>query len=167
MSKKHPILWSPRKLKLMLNHYPPFWFQRIKVTEVDPDYRWLKVRMKKSILTRNLNGSAFGGSIYAAADPWFPILYWQALARQGKALECWLKAAHADYKKPGRSNLHLHFSISDADLNHAHDHLDRFGRAVQKNTVEVIDDEGDVCALVECVSYLRLLQAGHKEVATF
>ncbi len=167
MSRKHPILWSPRKLKLLLNHYPPFWFQRIKVTDVDPDYRWLKVRMKKSLLTRNLNGSAFGGSIYAAADPWFPILYWQALARKEFALECWLKSAYADYKKPGRSDLHLHFQISDDDLDHAIDHLQRFGRAVKKNTVEVIDKDGDVCATVECVSYLRLLQAGHKEVATF
>ena len=37
---------------------------------------------------------------------------------------------------------------------------------IKQYTMEY-DDEGDVCALVECVSYLRLLQAGHKEVATF
>ncbi|MBC8406838.1 MAG: YiiD C-terminal domain-containing protein [Planctomycetes bacterium] len=167
MSRTPPILWPPRKRRWLLNLYPPFLFQRIKIMDVDPGYRWMKVRMKKSLLTKNLNGSAFGGSIYSAADPWFPILYWQTLARQGYALECWLKAATADFKKPARSHLYLHFELPESDVEHAMDHLDRFGRSVRKNTVQVIDTEGDVCCEVECVSYMRLLKAGHKEVATF
>jgi len=167
VAQKRPIIWTPRKLRWMLNHYPPFWFQRIKIMEVDPDYRWMNVRMKKSILTRNLNGSAFGGSIYSAADPWFPILYWQALARQGFALECWLKAATVDFNKPGASDLHLKFEISQADLDLATKNLDIIGSSVHENTVEVIDLDGDICATVECVSYLRLLKKGHKEVARF
>ncbi len=167
MPSSQPILWSPRKLRLILNWYPPNLFQRIHVGEVDPAYRWLKVYLKRSLLTRNFNGSAFGGSIYSAADPWFPILYWQALAREGLALQGWLKEGRADYKKPARSRLEYHFSISEADLQRARDNLDRFGTTVHRNQVEAIDRDGDVCAVVECVSYLRLLRPGQHEGAGF
>jgi len=152
-----PIVWSPRKLRLYLNFYPPLFFQRAKVTEVDPNYRWLKVRLKRSLLNRNLNGSAFGGSIYSAGDPWYPILYWQALAREGIAIQGWLKASTVDYKKPARSNLIYEFRIAEDDLDRARDRLNRFGYSVHTNTVDAIDAEGDVCATMECVSYLRRL----------
>ena len=105
MPPKHPIVWSPRKLRWYLNGYPPLFWHRAKLLEVDPDMRWAKVRLKRSLWNRNLNGSAFGGAIYTAADPWFPILYWQALAREGIAVQGWLKAATVDYKKPARSHL--------------------------------------------------------------
>lgn len=167
MPPKHPIVWSPRKLRWYLNLYPPLFFHRAKLVEVDPAMRWAKVRLKRSFWNKNLNGSAFGGAMYSAADPWFPILYWQALAREGMALQGWLKACHADYKKPGRSHLMYDFRLAESDLDQARDRLSRFGYSVHTNTVEAIDREGEVCASFECVSYLRLLNPGAQGSAGF
>jgi acyl-coenzyme A thioesterase PaaI-like protein len=152
-----PILWSPRKLRRMLNFYPPLFFQRIKVLEVDNDFRRARVRLKRSLLTRNLNGSAFGGSIYAAADPWFPLLYWQALAQQGYAVQGWLKAGSADYKKPACSDLHFEFRLQEDHLAQAKADFAAKGKSVLVDRVDAMDQTGDVCATIECVSYLRLL----------
>ena len=167
MPPTHPIVWSPRKLRWYLNGYPPLFWHRAKLLEVDPDMRWAKVRLKRSLWNRNLNGSAFGGAIYTAADPWFPILYWQALAREGIAVQGWLKAATVDYKKPARSHLLYDFRIAESDLEQARDRLQRFGYSVHTNTAEAIDAEGDVCAQIDCVSYLSLLNPGSAGSAGF
>ena len=62
----HPI--SPGQLKRRLNLYPPFLFNRIRVMEIAPEFRACTVRVKSSLLTRNLQGTLFGGTIYSAAD---------------------------------------------------------------------------------------------------
>jgi acyl-coenzyme A thioesterase PaaI-like protein len=163
----HPILWSPRKLRRMLNFYPPLFFQRIKVLTVDDDFRRARVRLKRSLLTRNLNGSAFGGSIYTAADPWFPLLYWQALARQGYAVQGWLKAGSADYKKPARSDLHFEFRLQEEHLVQAKADFAAKGKSVLVDQVDAMDQGGDVCATIECVSYLRLLSPPESTAPAF
>ena len=158
MPPKHPIVWGPRKLRWYLNGYPPLFWHRAQLRAVDPAMRWAKVRLKRSLMNRNLNGSAFGGAIYSAADPWFPILYWQALAREGIAVQAWLKAGAIDYRKPARTHLHYEFRISEDDLAMARARLPEKGYSVHTNQVDAIDADGDVCAAIECVSYLRLLQ---------
>lgn len=157
MADARPVVWKPRKVRRLLNLYPPLFFQRVQLRAFADDGRSCTVRLKRSLWNRNLNGSAFGGSIYAAADPFYPILYWQALAREGIAVQAWLRAAEADFRRPARSHLRLDFAIGEEQLAAARDRLQRDGYSVHTDEVSAVDEEGALCARVSCVSYLRLL----------
>ncbi|HIA27006.1 MAG TPA: DUF4442 domain-containing protein [Planctomycetes bacterium] len=158
---------GPRRLRWLLNLYPPLLLQRIRVVEFSEDFRRCRVRLGKSILTRNLYGTTFGGSIYSAADPFFPILYWQILAREGRLLQAWLRASKADFLKPAASALTLDFEISDEKLESARSQLEEKGRAVMTDTVEGIDREGHCCARIELVSILRPPPEGEEPARVF
>ena len=73
-------------------------------------------------------------------------------------VQAWLNAGAIDYRKPARSHLHYEFRISEEDLAAARERLPEKGYSVHTNQVDAIDADGDVCAAIECVSYLRLLQ---------
>ena len=152
-----PQLWSARKMRWVLRYYPPLFFQRIVLVHVAEDFRTARVRVKRSLLTRNLNGTTFGGTIYAAADPIFALMYWQALARRGVATQSWLMASRVQYRKPVTTSLALDFSLSAADLDAAEAELRRRGKAVRVHPVEARNEQGAVCAELELVTFLRLL----------
>ena len=152
----------------MLNLYPPLLFNRVRVVSIDPGYRAARVRVARSIFTRNLNGTTFGGTIFTAADPIHAVLYWQIFARRGEKLQVWLKTARIDYRRPAKGTLELVFSVADEDIDTALEDLDRRGRALRSHTVEAIDpSDGTICAVIETEVYMRRLRPGQREVSGF
>lgn len=161
-------IWSARRMRWLLRFYPPLCFQRVVPVWIADDFRAARMRVRRSLLTRNLNGTTFGGTIYAAADPLFALLYWQALARRGVATRSWLMAARAQYRQPAATGLALDFALSAADLDAAEAELRRRGKAVRIHRVEARDERGMVCAELELVTFLRLLGAQEPpEVSAF
>ncbi len=152
-------IWSARRMRWILKFFPPILFQRIVPTHISEDFLSARVRVKRSIWTRNLNGTTFGGTIYAAADPVFALMYWQALARRGVATRSWLMAARAQYRKPATTSLAIDFVLTEADLDAAEEDLRRRGKSVRIHSVEARDEHGVVCAELELVTFLRLLGA--------
>lgn len=80
-----PTRFTPRRMRRLLNLYPPFLFQRVRIARIAEGFLACDVRVKKSFLTRNLQGTTFGGTIYSAADPIYALLLWQAVAHRGCA----------------------------------------------------------------------------------
>lgn len=151
----------------MLNFYPPLLFTRVKVVRFAADFRSCRVRVGRSLLTRNLNGTTFGGAIFNAFDPIYPILYWQVFARRGTALQVWLKAAEIDYWKAAASALRVDFALTDADVLRAEEALDQDGRTVTSHEAVAVDAAGDVCARARMHVYMRHLREGQREVSGF
>lgn len=52
----------------MLNLYPPMFFMRARVTHLAEDFSRCTVVVRRSLLTRNLHGSTFGGAVFSGAD---------------------------------------------------------------------------------------------------
>ncbi|MDA1259322.1 MAG: YiiD C-terminal domain-containing protein [Planctomycetota bacterium] len=152
-------IWSARRMRWILRAFPPIFFQRIVPGHFSEDFLTARVRVKRSIFTRNLNGTTFGGTIYSAADPVFALMYWQALARRGVATRSWLIAARAQYRKPATTSLALDFHLTESDLDSAEEELRRRGKSVRVHQVEARDEHGVVCAELELVTFLRLLGA--------
>ncbi len=165
--KKHPRVWSERKFKWVLNLYPPFFFNRIRVVELAPGCRACRVRVKKSLLTRNLQGTMFGGTIFSAADPFYPLLYWQAMAHEGRVVQAWLKTATIRYTKAAKTDLTLEFALSDADVRDALAALDESGRFSRTFTTQAVDRDGQVCAEIETEVYLRVPWSVQQELSAF
>lgn len=154
-------------MRLGLNLYPPFLFHRIRVLRFGEDFRSCRVRVARSLLTRNLNGTTFGGTIFSAFDPIWPVLYWQVFARRGEMLQVWLKGGRIRYRKPAATALTIDFHLADEDVEAAARGLERDGRVIRVHEARALDREGDACAIMESEVYMRHLREGQREVSGF
>ncbi|MET4137764.1 DUF4442 domain-containing protein [Pedobacter sp. UYP1] len=154
------MIVSERTLKWGLRFYPPLLFQRIWVKKFHQGFRGADVKIYKSLFNKNYNGSIFGGTIYAATDPFYALLFDQLLQRQGFKIRVWLKSASIQYLKPGRSALFFTIIITDEMLNDAIEALNTSGKFVKAYPMEIKNSAGEVCATVMNEVYVRNLHSG-------
>src|ERR1700760_4132974 len=136
---------SENVLKWALRFYPPLLFQRIWVTRFEKGFRGVKVKVNKSLINNNYNNSIFGGTIFASADPFYPLLFHQVLTHKGYKVRVWLKSAEIDYIKPGRTDLIFHIKISEEDIQEVEHVLNTGGKYVKAHLVEMYSKDGELC----------------------
>ena len=144
--------WTPRRLKLALNLYPPYLFAGIRVTAIDPAWRELHVSMKLRWFNRNAVGTHFGGNLYSMVDPHPMLLLMQAL---GSDYVVWDKSAEIQFHKPGRGRVHSVVRITDEALEKIR--LETEGGDAYRPRFElaVLDEDGDSVATVTKVLHVR------------
>ncbi len=162
-----PRLVSEWQGRWMLNLFPPFLFGGIRVLEVGRGFRTCRVRVARSWLTRNLQGTTFGGTIFSAADPFHAVMYWQILAHRGIAVQAWLKRASIDYRRPAATALTLEFALSDDDVEAAITTLERGDRFEREFVTRALDAHGTVCAEVTTLVHLRRPRTDQRSVSGF
>lgn len=145
--------FGPRGLRRLLNLYPPYLFTRTRVKSISDDWRESVVQLKKSLLTRNYVGTTFGGSIFAASDPFFMLMLIGIFGIQEHIV--WDKAATIEYKRPAKSTLTLRFLITDQDIAAIEKDLSEKGKSEPVFYVDAVDREGHVCATVSKTLYIR------------
>lgn len=153
---------SEKTLKWALCLYPPLLFQRVWVRQFHKNFRGVDVKISKSILNKNYNGSIFGGTIYSATDPFYALLFDQLLQRAGFKVRVWLKSASIQYLKPGRGNLFFTIRITDDMLNEAIETLNANGKFVKAYPMEITNAAGELCATVMNEVYIRSLHQGEQ-----
>jgi hypothetical protein len=156
------MLVSERTLKWAMNLYPPLLFQRIWVKKFHKGFRGVDVKINKSLFNRNYNGSIFGGTIYAATDPFYALLFDQLLQRKGFKTRVWLKSASIQYLKPGRNDLFFTILVTDEMLKDAVEALNTVGKFVKAFPLEIFNSEGVLCASVMNEVYVRNLHLGEQ-----
>ncbi|MFP5081637.1 DUF4442 domain-containing protein [Pedobacter sp. JCM 36344] len=154
------MIVSERTLKWGLCFYPPFLFQRIWVRKFHKGFRRVDVKINKSLFNKNYNSSIFGGTIYAATDPFYALLFDQLLQREGFKVRVWLKSASIQYLKPGRTDLFFTVTISDEMLTEAILALNTVGKFVKAYPMEITNSSGELCATVMNEVYIRSLHLG-------
>lgn len=159
------MLYSPKSLKWLLRIYPPFLFQRIWVKKIHTDFQGVDVKIIKSIFNKNSNSTIFGGTIFSAVDPFYAILIDQRLQSHGfKKTVAWLKSASIEYKKPGLTNLKFSIKITDNDFNECMDALASRGRIIKTFSVEIVNDQNEICAIAQNEIYIRDLNFTYSRV---
>lgn len=138
-----------------MRFYPPLLFQRIWVKRFHPEFKGIDVVIYKSIFNRNYNASIFGGTIYAAVDPFYPILLDQILKRKGFKTLVWLKSGSMKYIKPARSHLNFSIQLSEGEIKHAEEMIVSEGKFVGSYHVTVYDQQLEPCAWFESEVYVR------------
>ena len=157
---RSPRRWSSRQLLWLLRAYPPLLFQRIQVLEIDPGFRRALVRVRRSIFSRNLQGSTFGGTIYAAVDPFHALLLWQICAHEGFRVQAWMKEAVITFLRPAESHLTIEFTLDDRTVDNALRSIGETGRFAHAFEVQALDEQGAVCAVVR--TDVRILRPERK-----
>ena len=155
----------PKVLKWVLRFYPPFFFQRIWIRKVHPNFQQLDIKITKSFLNINANKTVFGGTMFAAVDPIHTLLLDQLLKRNGITnTVTWLKSAQIEYLKPARRSLFFSIVLSDTDVRETILKVSQQGKIVKTFTIEIRDKSGQLCARSLNEIYIRDLTFEYKKV---
>lgn len=146
---------SENALKWALRFYPPLFFQRIWVVKFEKGFRAAEVTVNKSFLNKNHDDSIFGGTIIAAADPFHPLLFSNALNLKGYNVKAWSRSAAVRFLKPAKTSLHFRAEISDSELMACEDGLKKNGRYRKSYQLEIFDKENKLCAIVINEMYIK------------
>lgn len=139
------------------NLFPAFRGTGARVDYISPDLREVLVRIPLGWRTRNYVGTTFGGSMYAAVDPFYAIMLMQNL---GSGYIVWDKAAAIRYRRPGRTTLYARFTLAEEELRGIRDELAAGGRNGRGSVdrvyeVSLTDASGEIHATVEKTLYIR------------
>jgi hypothetical protein len=148
---------SEKVLKWAMRFYPPLLFQRIWVVKFYKDFRGVKVKVNKSLINNNYNNSIFGGTIFASADPFYPLLFHQIFTHKGYKVRVWLKSAVINYIKPGRTDLFFTINISETDIEKIEKVLNTTGKHIKAYPIEMYNKDGELCVTVNSEIYIRNL----------
>ena len=72
------ICFKVKLPNLIMEHFYrrcQLWRLRIKIVSIKEGFKGCRVKIKKSFLNRNMNGTIFGGALFSASDPFYAILY--------------------------------------------------------------------------------------------
>jgi len=145
-------MYKPNIVKLALNIWPPFWGAGIKITYISNDFRNVKIRLKLRWWNKNANGTQYGGSIFSLTDPIYPLMLMGLL---GKQYFVWDKEANINFIKPGSSDLHADFVISQEMLDDIFAKTADGEKCFPEFVVHVKDRDGMVVSQVQRKLYVR------------
>ncbi len=128
------------------NLYPAYRGTGARIAYIASDWREVRVRLPLSWRTRNVVGTIFGGSLYAAVDPVYMLMLIENL---GDDYVVWDKAASIRFLAPGRSTLYARFLLDEEELVAIRSLLRQETKVDRTYTVELVDGDGDVHARVE------------------
>jgi acyl-coenzyme A thioesterase PaaI-like protein len=152
------MLVSENVLKWALRFYPPLLLQRIWIIKFEKGFRGVKVKIVKSLLNKNYNDSIFGGTIFAAADPFYPVLFHQIFLHKGyKSVIAWSKSAEIQFLKPGHTSLYLDINITEDEISEAEQMLNTTGKYIRFHAMDIRDKNGAVCVSAKVEVYIRNL----------
>jgi len=143
---------TPRRLRRMLNLWPPYLFAGVRVIAIDDDWRRAEVELLAHWWNRNYVGVHFGGSLFAMTDPFWMLLTMNAL---GRDYYVWDREAAIEFLKPGRGTVRAVFALEDAALDEIRAATAGGDKYLHWFETEVVDGEGEVVARVRKCLYVR------------
>lgn len=144
--------WRTRAYRWYLNLFPAFRGSGARATHIASDWSEIRARLPLSWRSRNLVGTIYGGSMYSTVDPFYMI---QLMKRLGTGYIVWDKSASIRFLRPGRSTLHARFLMGEEELDTIRVLLETEHSVDRTYTCELMVAEGEVCAVVDKVVYLR------------
>jgi hypothetical protein len=142
------------------NLFPAYCSTGARITYISRDFREVAVRLPLSWQTRNIVGTMFGGSMYAAVDPVYMLMLIKNL---GPDYIVWDRSACIDFKKPGRTALFARFLIDGAELDSIRGELEHLRHVDRVYHVDLVDEKGTVHASIEKVLYVRKKTPPHEK----
>ncbi|MBB6183904.1 DUF4442 domain-containing protein [Oleiagrimonas soli] len=141
-----------RTLRRLLNLWPPFLCNGIRVRAIEADWSEARVTLKLRPWNRNYVGTQFGGNLFSMTDPFWMLLTMQRL---GKDYYVWDKAGAIDFVAPGRTNVHAHFRLTQAMVDDLRSAAADGGKVLRWFDIDVVDDAGELVARVRKQLYVR------------
>ncbi|TCJ14813.1 DUF4442 domain-containing protein [Rubrobacter taiwanensis] len=142
-----------RLFRAAMNLYPAYRGTGGRVVRISADWREVLVKLPLGWRTRNYMGTIFGGSIYAAVDPFYALMLMKNLGEEEYVV--WDKAASIRFRRPGRETLYARFALGEEEIEEIRAATAGGGPSDRRYTVNLRTAAGEVCAVVEKVVYVR------------
>jgi acyl-coenzyme A thioesterase PaaI-like protein len=143
---------TPKKLKRILNLYPPYLGAGVRVTYIRDDWKEIRVSMKLRWYNRNAVGTHFGGSLYSMVDPHLMLLLMQLL---GEEYTVWDRSAEIEFVRASRKSVTSIISISDESLELIKRNTASGEKYLAKFIVKIRDEDDGLVARVKKTVYVR------------
>ncbi|HEY6940930.1 DUF4442 domain-containing protein [Dokdonella sp.] len=143
---------TPRRLRRLMNLWPPFLFAGIRVLDIGEDWRSARVALRLRWYNRNYVGTHFGGSLFAMTDPFWMILVMRGL---GRDYIVWDKAGGIEFVAPGREAVYADFRVDDALLDGIRSATAHGDKCLRWCETVVCTARGEVVARVRKQLYVR------------
>ncbi|MDO1528089.1 DUF4442 domain-containing protein [Fulvimonas sp. R45] len=137
----------------LMNLWPPFLFNSIRVQSVSDDFTEAKVVLRLRPWNRNYVKSQFGGNLFAMTDPFWMLLVMHQL---GSDYYVWDKAASIDFVTPGREDVQAHFRLDAATVDELRAAAAGGEKVLRWFDTDVVTASGQVVARVRKQLYVRL-----------
>lgn len=147
-----PESWASRRARWAFNWFPAYRGTGARVEYIADDWTEVRIRLPLSWRTRNVVGTIFGGSLYAAIDPFYMLMFMRLL---GPDFVVWDKAATIRFLKPGRTTLRATFRLESGTVEAVRAEVMRSGRLDRDFEVTLVDDAGVPHAAVSKTLYFR------------
>ncbi|MGW5438496.1 PaaI family thioesterase [Nocardia asteroides] len=134
---------SPRRIRRLMNLWPPFSFSGIHIEEIADDWTSVRVRLGVRWWNGNMNGKAFGGTIFAMTDPFFALM---ALGQLGDQYFAANTRAEIEFLRPGRRMISCEMRLpADVAARIGETALSQ-GASVTEHVAEVYGEDGELVA---------------------
>jgi len=143
-------------LRRLVNLWPPFLFNSIRVTELTEDWSTATVRLRLRFWNRNYVGTQFGGNLFAMTDPFWMLL---AMHRLGSKYLVWDKAATIDFIAPGKGDVYARFVLEESAVEEMRAAAADGSKVLRWFEVDVKAADGTPIARVRKQLYVRLKPA--------
>jgi len=137
----------------LMNLWPPFFFNSIRVQYVAEDWSEVKVVLRLRPWNRNYVRTQFGGNLFAMTDPFWMLL---AMHQLGDDYYVWDKAGAIDFVAPGREDVYAHFKLDAAVVEELRQAAAGGDKVLRWFDVDVATRSGEVVARVRKQLYVRL-----------
>ncbi|MBA2077928.1 DUF4442 domain-containing protein [Rhodanobacter sp. PCA2] len=137
----------------LLNLWPPFLVNAIRVQSLGDDYGEAKVVLRLRPWNRNYVRSQFGGNLFAMTDPFWMLL---VMHRLGNDYYVWDKAGSIEFVAPGREDVYAHFRLDDATIDELRNAAAGGDKVLRWFDTDVVTASGEVVARVRKQIYVRL-----------
>lgn len=143
---------GPKFLQRFMRIWPPYLGAGIRTVYIAPDASRSIVTHKPNLLTRNLVGSAFGGTMLSMTDPFFMFAGVYGL---GKEYYVWDVGVEAKFIKPGRGKITADMHVSDRTWELIRAKTANGEKYLHWFDADITDEHGDLIATVRRQVYFR------------
>lgn len=143
---------GPKFLQRFMRFWPPYLGAGIKVEYISDDASRAIVVHRPNLFTRNLVGTAFGGTMLSMTDPFFMFAGVYGL---GKEYRVWDVGVEAQFIKPGKGTLTADFQVSAETWDLIRQKTTDGAKYLHWFEVAITDDAGDTVAIVHRQVYFR------------
>ena len=143
----------PSTFRRLLNLWPPFLFNSIRLQQLSDDWSEARVVLRLRPWNRNYVRTQFGGNLFAMTDPFWMLL---AMHQLGRDYLVWDKAGAIDFVAPGRDDVYAHFKLEPSVVDELRQAAAGGGKVLRWFETEVTTASGEVVARVRKQLYVRL-----------
>ena len=143
---------NTRMMRWGFNLHPVYQGCGARVLHISRNFRRVIVELPLSIRNRNYIGTIFGGAMFSAVDPMHVFMLVHNL---GSEYVVWDKSARIHFKRPGRNTLRADLVLDDREPEELKRLLETQRSLERTYSAELVDEDGEVCAVIEKTVYVR------------